>query len=434
MSVVDKKTLYNRLYDAYTGAYSSEKSLKICQIEANKVWNDIKKDPNVDVLVNDKVKELNAIKMKKKGGLLKFWANQTNSKSHEPASTSQKPSLEFQPGDVQFLEPRSDHDDSAINAGAGPSDRQSGPSSKAPVQERLKQEIAGLKADLVSLYQMKQSGMITDEQTKLLEEKKKKTDMLEKELKQKEGDMKRQKKARDQRKRALSDLVEKNPDIRTKLRIREDAGRPRVEADQPLLLKTIIDIAVHGSAADDRRRSDVLRSIKTLDELTAELNKVNVESVKIIMFTFLTLLYMILNQDGYQIKRSAVYLRLIPKRSSSLEGQRHVQTVPVKLAKAQNDLHSKHVDGLFCASTIHRLEELASLLGPKEVLFVSQDDKARVPIGLTAANKQAPLLMHVEYRVSLPDHDWVIAARHKLIPSVYAGIVIQPNGLGRVQV
>ena len=71
------------------------------------------------------------------------------------------------------------------------------------------------------------------------------------------------------------------------------------------------------------------------------------------------------------------------------------------------------------------------MLGPREVCFISQDDKARVPIGLTAANKQAPLLRHVEYRVTLPDHDWVVAARHKLIPSVYAGIEIKKDGLGK---
>ena len=54
--------------------------------------------------------------------------------------------------------------------------------------------------------------------------------------------------------------------------------------------------------------------------------------------------------------------------------------------------------------------------------FVSQDDKPRVPIGLTATNKQSPLLMHVEYKVSLSDHDWDVAAEHMLIPSVYTGI------------
>jgi hypothetical protein len=38
--------------------------------------------------------------------------------------------------------------------------------------------------------------------------------------------------------------------------------------------------------------------------------------------------------------------------------------------------------------------------------------------------------MHVKYRVSLPNVDWVIAAKHNLIPSVYAGIEIHSNGLG----
>lgn len=38
--------------------------------------------------------------------------------------------------------------------------------------------------------------------------------------------------------------------------------------------------------------------------------------------------------------------------------------------------------------------------------------------------------MHMEYRVKLPDHDWVVAERHKLIPSVYAFINIKENGIG----
>lgn len=63
-------------------------------------------------------------------------------------------------------------------------------------------------------------------------------------------------------------------------------------------------------------------------------------------------------------------------------------------------------------------------MGNDQVAILSQDDKARVPIGITAVNKQAPFLMSVEYKVTLPDHDWVVATRHKLIPSVYAGIKI----------
>ena len=50
-------------------------------------------------------------------------------------------------------------------------------------------------------------------------------------------------------------------------------------------------------------------------------------------------------------------------------------------------------------------------------------------MGLTAANKQAPLLIHVAYRISLPDYDWIVAIKHKLIPSVYAGIRIEKKDL-----
>ncbi|XP_043469775.1 uncharacterized protein LOC122503338 [Leptopilina heterotoma] len=39
--------------------------------------------------------------------------------------------------------------------------------------------------------------------------------------------------------------------------------------------------------------------------------------------------------------------------------------------------------------------------------------------------------MHLEYRVQLPDHDWVVAGGHKLIPSVYAGIVIKDGPIGK---
>lgn len=38
--------------------------------------------------------------------------------------------------------------------------------------------------------------------------------------------------------------------------------------------------------------------------------------------------------------------------------------------------------------------------------------------------------MHLEYRVTLPDHNWVIAGGHKLIPSVYAGLVIKNDKIG----
>lgn len=44
------------------------------------------------------------------------------------------------------------------------------------------------------------------------------------------------------------------------------------------------------------------------------------------------------------------------------------------------------------------------------------------------------MVMHLQYNLSLPDHDWVVAARHKLIPSVYGGINFKPNRFGKPEI
>lgn len=196
--------------------------------------------------------------------------------------------------------------------------------------------------------------MLTDDQEKELKTKKKEKEELENTLKRKKNDSARQKKSREAKRVALEAAFQKNPSLKSQLKIRGQPGRPRIETEQPKLLETIVQIAIHGSAAYDKRRNDVYRSVKTLDELTAALN-----------------------QEGFSIKRSALYLRLLPKRRSSQEGllnilflfslliltrvflgKRHVVTVPARLIRAQNDHHAKHVDTAFCSATIHRLEEL----------------------------------------------------------------------------
>ena len=87
-------------------------------------------------------------------------------------------------------------------------------------------------------------------------------------------------------------------------------------------------------------------------------------------------------------------------------------------------MHKNHPDQSFCKSTIRDLKVLASILGPNQTAFLSSDNKARVPVGITAAKTQAPFLMHVEYKVRLPDHDFVVANKHKLMPSVYAFMLL----------
>ena len=102
-------------------------------------------------------------------------------------------------------------------------------------------------------------------------------------------------------------------------------------------------------------------------------------------------------------------------------------TVQVKLISAKNSKHQNHSCTNFAKVTINSLEELTGLLGPREVSFHSQGDKAIVPIGITAASKQASLLMHMEYKVILPDHDYAVASQHKLIPSVFSDIQVRES-------
>ena len=127
-------------------------------------------------------------------------------------------------------------------------------------------------------------------------------------------------------------------------------------------------------ATHERRRIEIIRTIKTLDDLT--------EALK---------------DEGYNLSRSAVYLHLLPRNVRSNEGKRHVKTAPIKFIRAQNDIHSKHVATKFAHSTISALEELAGVPGPQQVTFHSQDDKAKVALGLPAASKQAPIVMHMQY-------------------------------------
>lgn len=273
-----------------------------------------------------------------------------------------------------------------------------------PKQDKLQSELCNVLDRVNELNKKKDTGMLTEEERTTLNKEKKRVQDLKKELQKVKNNQARQKKYRENFKRKLEELDE---DSKKKIKT-STKGRPSKIEDENLLHKAIVNIAIGGSAADERRRSEVIRTVKTLDDLTAALQK-----------------------QGFALSRSSVYLRLLPRNSLSHEGKRHINTVPVKLMRSENNIHLHHPDTSFARASISYLEELASLLGPDEVTFQSQDDKARVPIGITAANKQAPLVMHMEYKIRLSDHDFVVAPRHKLVPSVIAAIEIKKNSIGK---
>ena len=142
---------------------------------------------------------------------------------------------------------------------------------------------------------------------------------LKKELKEVIQNATQQKKLRDDRKRKLESMDET---IRKKLMVKAtfDLVQPE-KSDKSELIKVICRIVIAGSAAHDQRRNKVMRTVKTLDQLMEALNR-----------------------KGFELKRSSVYLHLLPRNHRTTEGKRNVTTAPVKLAnlKTQSMLRIHH--------------------------------------------------------------------------------------------
>ena len=133
---------------------------------------------------------------------------------------------------------------------------------------------------------------------------------LTKKLRELKLNRQRSQKHRNERKRKL-DALDKAKRRKVTGKETVTPGRPQ-KYDNTELIEAICRIAIPGSAAHERRRNEVIRTVKTLDQLTAALN-----------------------HEGYDLKRSSVYLHLLPRNSKTIEGKKHVHMAPVKLIKSQ---------------------------------------------------------------------------------------------------
>lgn len=225
-----------------------------------------------------------------------------------------------------------------------------------PAQNEVNMKMMLLESDLNNAILKRDAGLGDENINQLIKSLQKKVKTAKKESESKKRNAEYQRKFRSKRQALMEDVMRKNPEIQQQLKIRGMPGRPRVEDDQPELLQVLTEIASFGGGADDRRRSEMIRSCKTLDDLVKELQSA-----------------------GFTISRTATYFRLLPKNSRTIEGKRHINTVPVKLTRATTDLHKQHPDTKFCTASIRALEAIASLLGPAQVFFLSQVISCRIP-------------------------------------------------------
>ena len=102
-------------------------------------------------------------------------------------------------------------------------------------------------------------------------------------------------------------------------------------------------------------------------------------------------------------------MRLLPGKSSSGEGKLRVETVLVRICKAENNNYDTHPDADFCFSLAQDLTVLASNLG-EEAVSLPSDVKVIVKLGVIAAKMQTVIVVHLECKLRLPNHDFIVKA------------------------
>ena len=96
---------------------------------------------------------------------------------------------------------------------------------------------------------------------------------------------------------------------------------------------------------------------------------------------------------GYTLSRQELYLHLIPRQSDSTHRRTHVRTVPVQLWRVKSNKRNRHADSEFTFTTRRQLKNMVSYFGEKCGFAISMYDKAKAPISIRDATKQARIVI-----------------------------------------
>ena len=228
--------------------------------KATEIWNEVKSCPDKieQKLLEFKLKTDN-IKAKK----LNFWVKfQTGASSSKEPTVSTAQDIEIPKKDVTKESNTIEADNKNLELKSDVLKR------STPAQDKLKKEIDVINGQIADLKKLQNTGWseVTNEQFKKLYDQR---EAKEKKLRKMQKDILWQKTNRENTKLKIQKVCDTNPEAAEILKScnRSVQGRPRIEVDQPQLLSTILDIVEASSAADSRRRSEMMRSVQTLDEL-----------------------------------------------------------------------------------------------------------------------------------------------------------------------
>jgi hypothetical protein len=114
---------------------------------------------------------------------------------------------------------------------------------------------------------------------------------------------------------------------------------------------------------------------------------------------------------------------LEPRHSHTFAARRHHHPAKIGLASiAQTEMKS-HTDEHYCLASVKAARIFAEVFAD-ETVIISQNDKAKIGLGIPAVGRTFKTMQTVSEPVSIEDHDFPTGSKMKLIPSVY--LVIDP--------
>ncbi|GES99622.1 hypothetical protein GLOIN_2v1766467 [Rhizophagus clarus] len=178
--------------------------------------------------------------------------------------------------------------------------------------------------------------------------------------------------AQQQARKKKKENIEKNI-----VEVYDTPGRPSFLIKNPNLLEKM-HASVEFRAADYKRRKEIIK-VRTIKHFREKMNE----------------------DYGIYMAKSTLQNYMQPKHPGSKEAQRHHHPAQIHFAAVRRDEMNSHVDEHYC---------LASVKG--------------VPLGMAAVGRTFKTIQTTNEPVSVPDHDFPKAAKHKLVPSVY--LLINP--------
>ncbi|CAG8855898.1 29633_t:CDS:1, partial [Gigaspora margarita] len=142
--------------------------------------------------------------------------------------------------------------------------------------------------------------------------------------------------------------------------IRYDApGKPSILLQNPELLDHIHNSVEYGSA-DARRRKEAVK-VRIINHLRENLEK----------------------NYGIYIARTTLNNYLLPRQSNSIAAKAHHYPAWIAVAGVSRDETKDHPDGHYCLASVKGVRQFVHAF-PNVSVIISQDDKAKIGLGIPA--------------------------------------------------